>query len=78
MDLTKEEKEIILGHLGMAELQIQRDIQGFQSALKNERYQSRTDILYNKRHIKSNKKYLIKLQSLIEKFNCLEKQNEPN
>ena len=50
MNLTKEEKEIILGHLGMSELYVQRDIKGFESALKDERRKSRHEILYNKRH----------------------------
>lgn len=76
MNLTKEEKEIILGHLGMSELYVQRDIKGFESALKDERRKSRHEILYNKRHLKKNKKYLITLQSLIKKFDLLETQND--
>jgi hypothetical protein len=76
MNLTKEEKDIILGHLVMSELYAQRDIKSFEFALEDERRQSKHDILYNKRHLKLNKKYLITLQSLIKKFNCSETQNE--
>jgi hypothetical protein len=60
----------------MSELCAQRDIKSFESALEDERRQSKHDILYNKRHLKLNKKYLITLQSLIKKFNCSEIKNE--
>ena len=39
-------KDIILGHLGMSKLYVQRDIKGFESALKDERRKSRHEILY--------------------------------